>query len=670
MKKLNTLFSLILFNQFNISAQVTANAGSDLEICIFDTLKFKGSGLPVGDTGYYKWYRLGNNTPVSTSDYYQKKVISALPDTFRLEVSRTKHGVNYVDFDTVVVVVNPLPTFQYGGLSNFCYSDCQYNLTKNLFAIGRAGFDPSEQDSSLVYYKVNKKDWLVKNNDEYVYSFCKYLNNAQIPTNGLRDTICFEYRDSKGCYNKACRSFRINPNPIVLVKNSTYCIKQNQYNLDDLVVQPFVKTGGIGTFRCLSVPNTSSLNKDSIIKTLNTVPVSNYLNLGAPDSLNVGEYIIEYTFKNVITGCQTSDTAIVTIVGVPFLKFKSLPKFCINQKAFDLDTIAYDARTGNTLQGIWTCVEYNGSRDKTVPVVKAALENSVTSNQFRSEYGTGYYSLKFTENGTACASTDSLICTVNGLPIVQIDLDTVCSTNKAVLLNNVQPSGSVGTWSGPGVSGRYFDASISKQLSDFESFNIKYSYTHPLTSCTSSDSQYIVVKTPIWTRIFVDVGLADSTFYMGFYLNPVQFAGIGVKSLVWRFSDHTADSSLNHWEVAEKNTRDTGIYTAYMTISDAFCQSTDSLSVDLNYKDYNTDIHINRYHGLSYYPNPISEMIHLTLLDAGEIAFTDFTGKVIMKLNLESGNHSLDISDLSKGLYILTYVNSVGQTIQYKLIKA
>ncbi len=670
MKKLITFFSLLFIFQLKISAQVVANAGSDLEICLYDTLKLTGSGLPVGDSGSYKWYQLKSNTLVSTNEFYKKRVLSALPDSFRLLVTRIKNGITYIDDDTIAIHVNPLPTFAYGGLSNFCFSDCNYNLTKNLYAIGRAGYDASEKDSSLVYYKNNKKDWLVKTNDEYIYSFCNYINNSEIPSNGIRDTICFEYRDSKGCYNKACRSFRINPNPIVEMINATICIKQGQFNLDNLVVKPFVKTGGISTFRCLSVPSTSSLDKNNIISTVQTVPATHYLNLGAIDTLNVGDYVIEYGFKNSFTGCETLDTATITIVGLPELKFKSFPKFCINHDAIDLDTMVYDARTGKALHGIWTSVEYNGSRDQSNPNVKIKLDSSIVQNRFRSQFGAGSYYIKFVEQSSVCGIMDSIPVVVNGLPLVQIDVqDTVCVTDSVVPLSNIVPVGNVGIWSGLGVKGNSFDARFSPQKNEFERMPVKYTYTNPTTLCTSSDSQDIYVKTLVSFKINSQVTRTNSTFHMAFYLSNVQFAGSNVNSLIWRFSDNTADSSLGFMGVAYKTTQDSGIYKAYVTITDGFCQSTDSLEVDLNYTIKDSKIDNSKYDGLTFYPNPANESIQLSILDAGELVIADYTGKVIMKLDLEAGSHKIDVRDLSKGLYILSYVNSYGQTIQYKVIK-
>lgn len=199
MKRIITLIFLLIAVNYS-SAQVTANAGADQEICLYDTLKVTGSGLPAGDTGSYQWRRISSNTVLSITASLQLKIVLSAPEQFELKVTRIKNGQTYIDLDTFDLKVNALPTIAYKGIPALCYNDCPYPLTNNYIAIGSAGYDPTIKDSSLRYYQRKNPSWItggVNANDPYYISFCNYLNNAQIPSSGARDTICFEYTEDR-----------------------------------------------------------------------------------------------------------------------------------------------------------------------------------------------------------------------------------------------------------------------------------------------------------------------------------------------------------------------------------------------------------------------------------------------------------------------------------------
>ncbi len=92
---------------------------------------------------------------------------------------------------------------------------------------------------------------------------------------------------------------------------------------------------------------------------------------------------------------------------------------------------------------------------------------------------------------------DSFQVLIKFLPIVQISVpDTLCSTSS-ITLQNLVPSGNVGTWSGPGVTGKTLDAGFSPKTKQYEGpYRAKYSYTDPVTTCSSSDSAEFLVQTP------------------------------------------------------------------------------------------------------------------------------------------------------------------------------
>lgn len=668
MKKIFTLIILLIaVNHSN--AQVTANAGSDQEVCLFDTVKATGSGLPGGDTGSYQWRRISTNQVVSNTADLKLRIFSGSTDQFELKVTRVKNNVTYVDLDTFDLKINLLPTIAYKGIPSLCFKDCPYPLTGNYIAIGSAGYDPNVKDSTLRYYQKKSTPWISGGsnaNDPYFLSFCNYISNAQIPSTGARDTVCFDYKDPKGCYVSQCRPIRYYPNPIVELQDLDVCIKNAPFALNSMVVKPFSKTGGIETYRCLSVPATSSLDKNTII-TSSGIPAIYVLNTGTvKDTQDVGSYVIEYCFKNAQSGCQTCDTANVNVKRYGQAYISNLPKACINGGLIDLDSFVTEKFSGLKLIGsIWSCVEYAGSRDRSIPNVKLKLDSSVKNNQFNPKTGTGQYMLKCTTDPNACASNDSIYIIVNGLPVVQISVpDTVCADAAAFNLNNVQPGGQVGTWSGPGVSGRKFvPSSISITSRVNGPYQLHYTYTNPLTTCTSSDSEKVVVMGVPKFQPKAVVRKLFGQYLVSFSLDSTVYVDSSQQKGLWNFGNGKSSGYFTYNNLPVK---DTGIYVAYFTLNNGPCQYTDSVIYELNYKTTGISAIESQ---LSIYPNPIHNTLQIAYPADAQIVITNILGIVVYQGEVSAGQPLiLDTTHLSAGQYIIQ-VNNASTEFRKLIIK-
>jgi len=412
-------------------------------------------------------------------------------------------GVTCEDRDTFNLVVNALPTFSFKGLPPRCYADGAVNLTQNAIATAKSG-DGTVSQTDLRYFQQYKKpSWVTGGPvgvNTYVYDFPKFVTNAQVPKAGLKDTICYEYKDFNGCYNKECKPTRLNPNPVVDIVDGVFCQRAGQITLDKLVSKPFSKVGGVQSFRILDVPNGSGVDPNAIVTTnYSVVPNTTEMDPGQEgENEKTGDYVLEYCFKDVITGCQSCDTSIVTVIRLPEIQFSSLPKQCINNPLLALDSFVKDRNTGKRFpQGAWSAIEYAGSRDMNNPSVNNKLTNSVKLQKyFDPSLGAGQYLLKLIDSASGCPVTDSTEILVNGLPIIDIDVpDTVCSSSAPFTLNNIQPSGSVGTWSGKGVTGRDFDPAVGTKATQYEGpVMIKFAYTNPQTGCSASDSQSLLIQ--------------------------------------------------------------------------------------------------------------------------------------------------------------------------------
>jgi gliding motility-associated-like protein len=485
-----------------VNDTVVAIAKPNLEICINDTLKIKARRRPLGHTRTMAWRDLNTGITISNDSSFAQKISTMVPKRYELDLKVTQGGIMCQDKDTLEVQVNALPTFVFAGLPPRCYSDGAINLSQAKIAKASSG-DKTQSTFDVRYYQTKKPSWITGGPvgvNVFTYNYPNFIKNYQVPKVGLRDTICYDFRDYKGCYNKDCKPTKLNPNPDVFVKDSTYCQRVGQITLDKQVVRPFSKIGGIESFRVIEVPQGSNIDPAAIISTntSNTPPTTEMDPGKEGENEKTGKYVIEYCFKDAITGCQTCDTANVFVIRLPEIQFTEFNKQCINYPLMALDSFVIDKNTGNRFPyGTWETIEYAGSRDLSNPNIAPKILNSVKSKKyFDPKNGAGQYLVKLTDVSSGCPVTDSTEILVNGLPIIQINVpDTVCSSAAPFVLNNILPVGNVGTWSGKGVSLRQFNPSISSKTKLYEGpISIKFEYSNPLTTCTSSDSQTLLIQ--------------------------------------------------------------------------------------------------------------------------------------------------------------------------------
>lgn len=480
--------------QLFVNDTVKAIAKPDREICIFDTLKLKGIRFPKGYSKSVTWK--DNSGILSNDSLYNIKITTATPKQYEYHVKITQAGVTCEDKDTINVLVNLLPTFNFKGIAPRCYADGPINLTTNGIATAKSG-DQTQIEPIVRYFQNKKPSWItggpVKvNTFKYDYPF--FITNAQVPKTGLRDSICYDYTDYKGCYNKECKLIKLSPNPSVDIGDKTHCQRSGLLTLDNLVKLPTSKIGGVQTFRCIDGPVLE------VISPANTLPVTYTFDPGLetePD--RTGKYIIEYCFKDAITGCQTCDTSIITVVKLPEIQFSGFPLLCINDTLLTLDSFASDRNTRQRFDGEWKTVEYSNSRIPSDKISKSVINKKY----FDPSYGPGVFMVKLSDNSSGCLAEDSAEIVVNGLPIIKLNVpDTVCSSNSPIRLLTDQPVGNAGIWSGSGVLNREFNPSISPKTKQYEKYyKVRFDYKNPLTGCSNYAVDSIIIQSQPETNI-------------------------------------------------------------------------------------------------------------------------------------------------------------------------
>nr|MBP6640208.1 T9SS type A sorting domain-containing protein [Bacteroidia bacterium] len=152
---------------------------------------------------------------------------------------------------------------------------------------------------------------------------------------------------------------------------------------------------------------------------------------------------------------------------------------------------------------------------------------------------------------------------------------------------------------------------------------------------------------------------------------PVPFTDAstgGVTTWFWDFGDAQTSTLQNpvHSYLA------LGVYTVTLIVTDGFCRDTTTTMVDVNQYVKVDDASFAA--SLDIYPNPSNGLFHLYLelhkRSDVDLRVMDLSGKVVYQDQLRravSYQGDLDLSNLSKGVYVLT-LESSGQRIFQKLV--
>ncbi|MES2617751.1 MAG: gliding motility-associated C-terminal domain-containing protein [Bacteroidota bacterium] len=488
--------------QLFVNDTVVAIAKPDRQICIQDTLKVKAQRRPLGYSRQFVWTDLNTGIQMASDSSFKTKITQTTERKYDLYLKVTQGGVFCEDRDTLVITVNPLPTFKFAGIPPRCFTDGAVNLTQNNIALAMPG-----AHAVRYFQKFKNPSWVTGGPvgiAPYIYDYPKFISNAQVPNTGLRDTICYDYKDGNGCYFSECKPIRLNPNPDVKVIDGIFCQRAGKINLDKLVTVPFNKVGGIQSWRCLDVPQNSGVDPNSLVEEDNSViPTKYYMDPGLEgENQKTGDYFLEYCFKNPTTSCQRCDTTRVTVVRLPEIQFDPIPSQCINYPLLVLDSFVLEKNSGKRFpSGTWKCVEYGNSRDMNNNLVNNAINNSIKNQKYfdpSTIQSGGQYLLKFTDVASGCIVMDSIIVNVNGLPKINLKLnqDTVCSSSAPVqLVSNYAINSPDGAWSGQFVTGDKFDPSLSPKAKQYEGvYTVRFTYTDPLTKCSDKDTHNIYIQ--------------------------------------------------------------------------------------------------------------------------------------------------------------------------------
>lgn len=239
-------------------------------------------------------------------------------------------------------------------------------------------------------------------------------------------------------------------------------------------------------------------NSDDVTVTVTNAPVVNVIDAdicpGDTAVLDAGNPGFDYLWSDNSTGqtlavtqsgfysvtvsdgvnCSASDTAEVVLLPLPTADAGSDQEICLGDAA----------QIGSN-----SFPSYNY---RWVPA--SSLNNANISNPLASPTVDTEYILTVNNQVTGCVARDSVIVTVNPLPIVLVSglSPEYCVSDNTPISLNLSPAG--GVLSGPGISGTDFipaNAGLGTHL-------ISYEYTDPVTNCTNSANIGVdVVPAPV-----------------------------------------------------------------------------------------------------------------------------------------------------------------------------
>jgi hypothetical protein len=452
-----------------------SDAGIDLNLC-------SGNTDTIGTTntsGYsYAWlpsYGLSDSTvsnPITTTI---NNDTSAISTTYF--VTTTDNTSTCKSTDSVVVTINPQPTLTVSNPTPICAPNT-IDLTDTLLIAGTIG------TGTYTYYLDSNATVLISTPSAFAYS----------------DTTYIKLTATGGCYDIKPITTVIHPAPISNAGNDVN-----------------ICSGGLDSIGTLATSGYTYLWNTSI--GLNDSTASNPLitRLNNDTTPLVTNYIV--TTKITATGCQSTDSAFVTINPQPTLVVQSPITHCLHDSInLTSPSITAGSTSGGTFS-YWTDSANTHS-----------LLNPIAIGTSDTNY------IKLTALG-GCSDSKAVITIFNEIPITSFTgLNTYNCLNSSPQLLVGSPPG--GVFSGNGIVGDTFTASIA----GIGTQPITYTITDTINGCSGSASQFVEIMSPSTIRPDICmVTVDDSSKYNVVYWDKTAYTNVD-SFIVYR------DTAANNYE--------------------------------------------------------------------------------------------------------------------------
>jgi len=423
-----------------VNDTVVSNAGPNQSICDKDTFTLKASHNPFILTPTYTWGGLGNS-----STYELKSDITKSAYMFTLKTVITQNGHTCEDMDTMFVRVKPLPKIGWDPkpLKPQCYS--YGSIWMEPFIVKPHNFGTYDIWSGTKNKIGNIVTPYFPYNGRFLFNTISVDNSKLQGGNNLTTKVYVKFNDTNGCSNMDSTTQTIYGTPIIQLKKATVCQDIGFLMMDNLRVRPATKNGVYMLWEVVRAPD--GVDTSRLLYNISTNSIPNIgFNFGAPSQdFYKGLYTFKLTVKDLITGCQSTDTVDVNVITEPRVELTTVPLYCENS-GVSINLFDYILVDGvKPTRGTIFIQDRNGDRND--PKVSTDISTGI----FKTSIGVGTYNIKFVSNITSpdqsitCSKVDSFDVVISYKPDLKVMDMGFCSTYPWPYdLKNVITAGSFG----------------------------------------------------------------------------------------------------------------------------------------------------------------------------------------------------------------------------------
>lgn len=277
------------------------------------------------------------------------------------------------------------------------------------------------------------------------------------------------------------------------------------------------------------------------------------------------------------------------------------------------------------------------------------VNGNQTSTFDPSALGVGLQQIKYEVTDTnGCSGVDSVTVMVFPLPVINfsIDPDIYCESDTAFELIGASPSG--GSYSGTGVNLGWFHPSVAQGGNHM----VTYHFTQSSSGCSNTAVDTVFVNPtpnpPVITKMGDTLGSSQGGTYQ------------------WYFEGAPIAGATNNLYVPDSN----GFY--QVSIANFGCESDTSAWFYFE-KEVEQPGSVGDYlkaEWVKIYPNPAMDVFNVSIskgIENGVITLISTDGQLVMSKEIETGMSSFDVSELSKGIYLLR-MSTRGSELSTRLV--
>lgn len=539
-------------------------------------------------------------------------------------------------------------------------------------------------------------DWSCRQKPNLIVSNVFNTSMACDPKKSGIYTLIYTYKNSATtCISTDSTRFTINPLPALSIKNGSFCQDKMDVSLKSLIAAPInlnvmtaiqwrllkslpKKGGGQISINDIVYDADPSLNYDFRLKV-----DTGTIDLGPK---NIDSLYLEITIQDG-EGCYNKDTARISIIRTPVIKFNAFPEFCINAGIIDLTKTTNATPT----KGCWNVINQTGYSIPTNLTPGIVGCDTLNTHLLNLQNGPGLYLMRYSKNEGGCIGFIETPLRLYPLPKVQIsatpnqNIGKYCQIDDDVTLNG-SPTG--GTWSSSvagAISGNVFKPKNVGASDRDQWISLTYTYTNATTKCDTAKSLRVFVQSlPQLTILTPDIDTCRKDT-MNIQLN----AYFAFTSKISWF--HSFDPLLASFESKQQMShKNPSIFTIYppkgkinqiqitaITEAEGVCPFVEdfiTIQIDtvpcvtpsLNLPN-NLSLHAPE---LLLFPNPNRGQFSLEIKQAGNYIYSlySITGVLLQEKRVTGFTPEPIDQNLSPGTYILRVEDSNGYSFRRKLM--